>query len=113
MEDRDFEDAGDLQELELPDGVHDAQSSTEIMRVWVADGALHVIFHAETFAHDVSEWGRMLGDIAHHVADAVELDAQMSREQALRTIAEAFARAAGEAQPSQARSGRIKGRTAH
>lgn len=113
MNDHDRNEPDDLQELELPDGVLDAKSSTEIMRVWVADGGLHVIFHADTFAHDVSEWGRMLGDIAHHVADAIELDGQMSREQALRAVADAFAQAASETEQSQSRSGRIKGRTSH
>ncbi|MBL8565648.1 MAG: DUF5076 domain-containing protein [Hyphomicrobiaceae bacterium] len=115
MDDNDPTEPADLvlQELELPDGVHDASSSVEVMRVWVADGALHVIFHSETFSHDVSEWGRMLGDIAHHIADAVELDGQMPRQQALAAMTEAFTRSAAESEASAQRSGRIKGRTAH
>ena len=102
----------DLHELELPDGVHDAKRADEILRAWVADGGLHVVFNPETFSHDVSEWGRMLGDIAQHIASAVELDGQMPKEQALALIAEALARGVSNtAAPS--RSGHIKGRVSH
>ncbi|MFN3869813.1 MAG: DUF5076 domain-containing protein [Hyphomicrobiaceae bacterium] len=102
----------ELHELELPDGVHDARRADEILRAWVADGSLHVIFNPETFSHDVSEWGRMLGDIAQHIATAVELDGQMPREQALALIAEAFARGVTDAS-APGHSGHIKGRVSH
>ena len=102
----------DLHELELPDGVHDAESADEILRAWVADGGLHVIFNPETFSHDVSEWGRMLADIAQHIATAVELDGQMPKEQALALIAEAVARGVSDAS-APARIGQIKGRVSH
>lgn len=100
-----------LSELDLPDGVHDAERADEVLRAWVADGGLHVTFNPDTFGHDVSEWGRMLGDIAQHIAIAVELDGQMPREQALALVAEAFARGMTETAP--ARSGHIKGRLRH
>lgn len=102
----------ELHELELPDGVHDAETALEVLRAWIADGGLHVIFDPETFRHDVSEWGRLLADIAQHVAHAVELDGQMTRGDALASMVEAFERgiAAGDA-PTM--SGRIKGRVEH
>ncbi len=102
----------DLHELELPDGVHDAETALEVLRAWIADGGLHVTFDPETFRHDVSEWGRLLADIAQHVAHAVELDGQLTRAEAQSAIAEAFDRgiAAGDA-PTM--SGRIKGRVEH
>ncbi|MEM1371082.1 MAG: DUF5076 domain-containing protein [Pseudomonadota bacterium] len=100
-----------LDELDVPDGVRDASDAVEVMRTWVADGALHVIFDPETFRQDVSEWGRLLGDVAQHISNAVELDGQMSREEALSQI-----RAAID-QSLQANAvtmeGRIKGRTEH
>ncbi len=109
MDDNDFIEP---EELELPDGVHDAEMALEVLRAWIADGGLHVIFNPETFAHDVSEWGRLLGDIAQHIAHAVELDGQMGRDEALRAMAEAFQGSAGRSDPAQM-SGRIKGRVEH
>ncbi len=100
------------EELELPDGVHDAEMATEVLRAWVADGGLHVIFNPETFSHDVSEWGRMLGDIAQHIAHAVELDGQMSRDDALAAMIDAFHRGAEQVDPEKM-TGRIKGRVEH
>lgn len=102
----------ELHELELPDGVHDAETALEVLRAWIADGGLHVIFNPETFSHDVSEWGRLLADVAQHIAHAVELDGQMTRSEAQTLMAEAFTRgmAAGDA-PTM--SGRIKGRVEH
>ncbi len=108
----DKKDTNEPAELELPDGVHDAETAVEVLRAWIADGGLHVIFNPETFSHDVSEWGRMLGDIAQHIASAVELDGQMAREEALATMSEAFKRAAGNLEPANM-LGRIKGRVEH
>ncbi|MFV0369011.1 MAG: DUF5076 domain-containing protein [Hyphomicrobiaceae bacterium] len=109
MDDIEFE---ALEELELPDGVHDAESALEVIRAWIADGGLHVIFNPETFTHDVSEWGRLLGDIAQHIAMAVELDGQMGRQEALAAMAEAFQRGLDDGN-GQVMTGRIKGRIEH
>ena len=109
MDDTDF---GPIEELELPDGVHDAESALEVIRAWIADGGLHVIFNPETFAHDVSEWGRLLSDIAQHIAHAVELDGQMGRDEALAVMGEAFKLGVGEPD-TQNMMGRIKGRVEH
>ncbi|MBU1209791.1 MAG: DUF5076 domain-containing protein [Alphaproteobacteria bacterium] len=99
------------EELELPDGVVGAEQAVEVLRAWVADGALHVIFDPETFRDDVSEWGRLLSDVAQHVANAVEMDGQMTRGEALSKIHEAFDL---NMQTSEAAMlGRIKGRTEH
>jgi len=106
------DDLNELEELDLPDGVHDAEQAVEVLRAWIADGGLHVVFNPETFAHDVSEWGRLLGDVALHVARAVELDGQMSGEEALAAMQEAFGRSIGNADPA-IMQGHIKGRVAH
>ncbi len=99
------------EELDLPDGVREADEAVEIMRAWVGDGALHVIFDPETFQHDVSEWGRLLSDVAHHISNAVELDGQMDRMDALAAIRQAFDN--GISAENTVMSGKIKGRTEH
>ncbi len=98
-------------ELDVPDGVREAEDAVEVLRGWIGDGALHVIFDPETFRHDVSEWGRMLADIALHIANAVELDGQMDRNEALSEIREAFEHGLGTNAVSM--TGKIKGRTEH
>lgn len=108
----DNEDLEAPEELELPDGVHDAEMAMEVLRAWIADGGLHLIFNSETFSHDVSEWGRLLGEIAQHIAHAVELDGQMGRDEALAAMMEAFQRGAGRSVPDNL-PGRIKGRVEH
>lgn len=100
-----------LAELELPDGVHEADEAVEVIRAWVADGALHVIFDPETFREEVSEWGRLLSDVVHHISHAVELDGQMSRHEALSQIHAAFDQ--GLSTNAVTMQGRIKGRTEH
>ncbi|MEO1207451.1 MAG: DUF5076 domain-containing protein [Pseudomonadota bacterium] len=100
-----------LEDLDVPDGVRDAEDAVEVMRAWVADGALHVIFDPETFRHDVSEWGRLLGDVAQHIANAVELDGQMSRQEALNQIHEAID--VSVSANAVTMEGKIKGRTEH
>ncbi|MDX2289637.1 MAG: DUF5076 domain-containing protein [Hyphomicrobiaceae bacterium] len=100
-----------LLELELPEGVLSADKAMEVLRAWVADGALHVVFDPETFRDDASEWGRLLSDVVHHIAHAVELDGQMSRSDALKIIERAFSENLHTNQLGM--SGRIKGRTEH
>jgi hypothetical protein len=98
-------------ELDPPAEALEAQSASEVMRAWIADGRLHVTFHADTFSHDVSEWGRMLADISHHVARGVALGGLLTEREALAAIAEAFDRGANGA--STVTSGRVQGRTKH
>lgn len=100
-----------IQELEIPDGVRDAKEALEVLRAFIGDGALHVIFDPETFRHDVSEWGRLLSDVAHHVARAVAMDGQMREQEALSAVRQAFDRGIGS-DPVTA-SGKIKGRVKH
>lgn len=97
-------------ELDIPDGVRGAEQAIEVFRAWIADGGLHVVFDPETFRHDASEWGRLLADVTHHIANAIALEGQMPANAALSAIHDAFERGLGEAAQ---RSGRIKGRTKH
>ena len=101
-----------LNELDIPDGVHAAENAVEVMRAWVADGALHVIFDPETFGSDTREWGRLLSDVSHHIARAVALSSDLSELEALTVIHEAYERGM-LAEGVAARSGHIKGRRQH
>ncbi len=100
-----------LQELDVPDGARAAKEAVEVLRAFIGDGALHVIFDPETFRHDVSEWGRLLSDVAHHVAKAVAMDGQMAQGEALAAVHAAFEQGVG-ANPVTV-SGAIKGRVKH
>ena len=100
-----------LQELDIPDGALAAKDAVEVLRAFIGDGALHVIFDPETFRHDVSEWGRLLSDVAHHVAKAVAMDGQMAEGDALAAVQKAFERGIGV--DSAMVVGTIKGRVKH
>jgi uncharacterized protein DUF5076 len=100
-----------LQELEVPEGVLDAEHAVEVLRAWVADGALHVIFEPGTFGHDVSEWGRLLSEISQHIASAAALEGQLSENEALTAIHEAYER--GVLSPTGTRTGQIKRKVQH
>lgn len=103
-----------VEELDIPDGMEDAEQAVEVFRAFVADGNLHVIFNPGTF-EDVADWGRLLADCAKHLSTAVALGGQMDVDNAMIRIRDGFARALSpstgpEGEPQ--RSGRIK-RTRH
>lgn len=98
-------------ELDPPEGIQGADEAVEVLRAWIADGSLHVTFDPETFSHDVSEWGRLLSDIAVHVANAVALDGQMSFKEALTAVHEAYDQGILEQHPDV--TGKIIGRSTH
>ena len=98
-------------ELDPPADALDAQSATEVLRAWIADGRLHVTFHADTFAHDAGEWGRMLAEVSHHIARGVSLAGLLTEREALVAIADAFDR--GVAAGSNVSAGRMQGRIKH
>lgn len=97
-------------ELDPPADALDAKSAIEVMRAWVADGRLHLTLQSETFSHDVSEWGRLLADITHHIARGVALSSDLTEREALTIVAEAYER--GVSKGSTVASGHI-GRTRH
>ena len=98
-------------ELDPPADALEAKAAFEVLRAWIADGRLHVTFQADTFAHDVTEWGRMLADISHHIARGVSLAGLLTEKEALAAISEAYDRGAGAA--STVTAGRVLGRTKH
>lgn len=98
-------------ELDPPAEALDAKSAVEVLRAWIADGRMHVTFHADTFSHDVAEWGRLLADISHHLARGVALGGLLSEREALAAIHESYER--GVTAASTVTTGRVQGRTKH
>ena len=98
-------------ELNPPADALEAKAAFEVLRAWIADGRLHVTFQADTFSHDVTEWGRMLADIGHHIARGVSLAGLLTEKEALTGISEAFDRGVNGA--STVTGGRVLGRTKH
>ena len=104
-----------LQEIEDPEGVHDAEQAIEMFRTWIADGALHVTFNPDTFGPEIGEWGRPTSDCVQHIAAGIATNGIVERQEALKTIAAAFDRGMKEAmsEATHVRAGKIKRGTKH
>lgn len=96
-------------ELEMPDGVADASQSVELIRAFVADGALMVSLNADAFGDRVSDWGRLLSEIAEHIAKAAALQGVMTEGDAEAIIRQTFS-ASAVIQPGQARTRAAEGK---
>ena len=104
-----------LQEIEIPEGVHDAKQAIEVFRTWIADGALHVTFNPDTFGPEIGEWGRLMSDCVQHIAAGIAMNGIVERQEALKAITTAFDRGMKEAmsEASHVRAGKIKRGTKH
>ena len=98
-------------ELEMPDGVGEADQAIELIRAWIADGSLMVSLNADAFGERVGDWGRLLAEIGHHVAKAAVLEGHMEPHEALTALSEGFDRNIREPQPAM--SGAVKRRIKH
>lgn len=98
-------------ELDMPDGVADAQQAVEVMRSWIADGSMRLSLNADAFGDRVIDWGRVLGEIAHHVARSAKLNGHMDEHEALQAVRQGFDAAISSAQPTM--SGAVRGRVNH
>lgn len=102
-------------ELDIPDGVAEAAQSVELIRAWVADGTLMVSLNADAFGERVQDWGRLLSEIAEHIAKAAALQGLAGEGEAEATIRQAFT-ASALVTPSQPKTtsagGKIR-RTRH
>lgn len=96
-------------ELDMPDGVREAEQSVELIRAFVADGTLMVSLNADAFGDRVSDWGRLLSEIAEHVAKAAALQGHMSEGEAEASIRQTFS-ASAVIQPGQPRTRAAEGR---
>ena len=102
---------GEHSELDIPDGVAESKEAVEIMRGWIGDGALHLSLNADAFGGHIVDWGRVLGQIAHHVARASALNGELQQHEALQAIRAGFEATLPERQPAM--SGAVRGRTSH
>jgi Domain of unknown function (DUF5076) len=98
-------------ELDPPDGIEDAETSVEVLRAWIADGALLVSLNSSAFGDQVRDWGRLLAEVGHHVAKAAALNGFMLEEEAQTALREAFV-ANFETTPGPT-SGKLRGQTKH
>lgn len=98
-------------ELEVPDGISDAKQAVEIMRSWIADGSMMLSLNAEAFGDRVVDWGRVLGEIGHHVARSAKLNGHMDEHEALQAVRQGFDAAMSSTQPTM--SGTVRGRVNH
>lgn len=97
-------------ELEIPEGVHEAEQAVEVFRTWIADGAMHVTFNPEAFGNEIGEWGRLMADCLQHIAAGVAMTGQMDKAEAMAAIQAAFERGMqeGGGEEGQTRTGKIK-----
>lgn len=100
-----------LLELEIPDGVPEAEQAVELIRAWVADGALVVTLNGEALADGLQDWGRLLAQIGHHVARASSLSGQMTERKSLAALRKGFDAMLSVNEPTL--SGKVRGRVTH
>jgi Domain of unknown function (DUF5076) len=98
-------------ELDIPDAIANTEHAVELMRAWIGDGALMLALNSEAFGERVVDWGRILGEIGHHVARAAKLNGHMSEHEALQALQQGFESAVRTAQPTL--SGKLQGRVNH
>ncbi len=79
-----------LLELDVPDGVPEAEQAVELIRAWVADGALAVALNGEAFGSQLEEWGRVLAQIGHHIAHAASLNGELGPERSIEALRKGF-----------------------
>jgi Domain of unknown function (DUF5076) len=98
-------------ELDIPDGVTSADQAVEVLRTWIGDGAMMLSLNADAFGDRVIDWGRILGEIAHHIARSAKLQGHMNEAEALQAIKAGFDATLIANQPTM--SGKVRGRVNH
>lgn len=101
----------DIEELDIPDGVGISRQSVEVLRAFIADGALMVSINADAFGPRVEDWGRLLAEISHHIARSAELQGHMSEHEATGQLRKGFDETLQLSQPTM--TGKIRGRVNH
>ncbi|RUO99023.1 DUF5076 domain-containing protein [Hyphomicrobium sp.] len=86
----DHYDSEPLLELDVPDGVPEAEQAVELIRAWVADGSLAVTLNSEAFGPQLEEWGRVLAQIGHHIARAAALSGELGEEKSIQALRMGF-----------------------
>lgn len=57
--------------LPVPPDAAGAEQAVELIRAWVIDGQLQVSLFPTVWQENPGEWGSLLADIAHHIANAL------------------------------------------
>jgi hypothetical protein len=107
----DAQEADQPAELDIPDGVPEAEQAVELIRAWVADGALMVTLNGEALGDRLQDWGRLLAQIGHHVARASSLNGQMKEHESLAAIRRGFDAMLPINEPTL--SGKVRRRVTH
>lgn len=76
-------------ELLIPPAAASSPKARELVRVWAADGAMHVSL-ATGLWQDPASWGIMLVDLMKHLSGAYEQTENISFEHCLKRIKEGF-----------------------
>ncbi|HIE0526748.1 TPA: DUF5076 domain-containing protein, partial [Stenotrophomonas maltophilia] len=87
--------AAAMKELIIPEAAQRDESSVEMIRVWIAERGLHASLKVGLYEDrpDIREeraWGRILADVAQHVADALVTSEGMDRDVVVEAIKAAF-----------------------
>ncbi len=98
-------------ELEIPETVTDARQAVEVLRAFIADGALMLSLNAEAFGERVGDWGRLLGEIGQHIARSAALQGVATEHEALAEVRKGFD--ATIMQSTAAMTGAVRGRSTH
>jgi Domain of unknown function (DUF5076) len=72
-------------ELLIPPIAEADPNAIEVVRVWVAKGALHVSINPFVWK-DPEAWGIVLADLAGHLANAYQQEMGLDREETMRKI---------------------------
>lgn len=97
-----------MKELIIPEAAQRDESSVEMIRVWIAERGLHAslkvgLYEDRPGIREERAWGRILADVAQHVADALVTSQGMDPHEAIEAIKAAFNEELQE--PSSGRSG--------
>lgn len=84
-----------MNERPIPDAAFDDDDSVEMLRVWIAAKGLHcsmkVGMYREQFqVPEEQAWGRILADVARHLANALESGYGADADASLREIQDGF-----------------------
>jgi hypothetical protein len=79
-----------MHELMQPPDASTAGQAVEALRVWIIDGKPQFVLRGNMWSENAALWGRLLADVAQHLADALATETRRNREGLLSEIAVAF-----------------------
>lgn len=84
-----------MNERPIPDAAFNDEDSVEMLRVWIASKGLHCSMKVGMYKEQLKipeeqAWGRILADVARHLANALESGYGADAQSSLRCIQESF-----------------------